>query len=114
MFFYTGCYYDSEEYLFPEFNQTCDTTNVTFSGSVTTLLDNYCLTCHSNNDAAFRGGNIKLENYSDVKAQVDNGRLEGAINHMPGFSPMPKGSSKLNDCNLTIIQKWIDDNSPNN
>jgi hypothetical protein len=52
--------------------------------------------------------------YSDVILRVDDGSLIGSINHDNGFSPMPKGSSKLNLCNITVIQKWIDDGAPNN
>lgn len=110
----TGCYYDSKEYLFPQNSNGCDTTNITYNLSVKPILNNYCLSCHSNSTAASLGGNIKLENYVDVKLRADNGSLLGSVKQAGGFSPMPKGSSKLDDCKLTIIQKWIDDGAPNN
>lgn len=109
-----GCYYDSKEYLYPQDIAACNTTNVTYNLSVRPILNSYCLSCHSNNSASSLGGNVRLEMYSDVILRVDDGSLIGSINHDNGFSPMPKGSSKLNLCNITVIQKWIDDGAPNN
>ena len=56
-----GCFYDSEEYLFPTLNTQCDTVNITYAASVIPILDNHCLSCHSNSTAAAFGGNIALE-----------------------------------------------------
>lgn len=112
--FLYGCYYDSKEYLYPQEIAGCDTTNVTYNQSVSSILNSYCLSCHSNNSAASLGGNIRLEDYSDVILRVNDGSLIGSISHDNGFSPMPKGSSKLNSCNITVIQKWIDEGAPNN
>lgn len=114
LFFMSGCFYDSEEYLYPQVNNDCDTTNVTFAISVKPILSGSCLSCHGNNTAASFGGNIKLENYTDVKQRVDDGSLIGSINHASGYSPMPKGSSKLDACKINIIQIWIDAGAPNN
>jgi hypothetical protein len=110
----SGCYYDSEEFLYPEINNQCDTSNITFSGSVSPLLSQYCFSCHSNSTSAAYGGNIKLEDYTDVRTQADNGRLLGAIQHSPGYSAMPKGAGKLTDCTISSINIWIEDGSPNN
>jgi hypothetical protein len=109
------CYYDSKEFLFPEVGNTCDTTNVTYTASVVPVLDQYCLGCHNNTSASSAGGNIKLENYPDVKTVADNGKLMGSVTHSSGFSWMPKGSSsKINDCSITILQIWVDSGAPNN
>ena len=112
-FIIKSCYYDSKEYLFPQINTSCDTTNVTYSASVVPVLDQYCLGCHNNTSASSLGGNIKLENYADVKTRADNGSLVGTISHDPGYSAMPKGASKLDDCTITIIKKWVDSGAPN-
>jgi hypothetical protein len=64
-----GCYYDNEEYLYPQLNTVCDTVSVTYSVSVKSVLKQNCLSCHSNNTAASLGGNIKLENYANVKSR---------------------------------------------
>lgn len=108
-----SCYYDSEEYLFPELSSGCDTSNVTFSTTIQPMLQSYCYSCHSNSNASGSGAGIKLENYSDVKAMADNGRLLGSISHENGYSPMPKGGSKLSDCKITQTQVWIENGAPN-
>jgi hypothetical protein len=110
----SSCYYDSEEYLFPQISQTCDTTNVSFTNSVQPVLENNCYSCHSNNTAAQFGNNIKLEDYDDVKLRVDDGRLLGSILHEGGYSPMPKGGSMLDDCSVELMTIWIDNGAPNN
>ncbi len=109
-----SCYYDSEEFLYPTLNSSCDTTNVTFSSSVKPVLQQYCYSCHSNSKAASFGANIKLEDYADVKISADNGRLYGTIAHLPQYSPMPKGGGKIDDCDILIIKTWIDAGAPDN
>ena len=109
-----SCYYDNEEYLYPQPDTACDTATVTYSTSVRSLLDNNCLSCHSNNEASLRGGNIKLENYADVKLRAGDGSLLGAISHESGYSPMPREAPKLDDCSISIIRIWVNAGSPDN
>jgi len=52
--------------------------------------------------------------YAADKAMGQNGKLYGTINHSPGFSPMPKGMSKMNNCQIATIKKWVDTGMPNN
>jgi hypothetical protein len=107
------CYYDSEEYLYPRTDSECDTANITYSGSVKPILQNNCYGCHSNSTSSF-GGNIRLEDYADVKIRADNGSLVGSITHSGGFSPMPKGAAKLQDCDIAVVQRWVEAGAPNN
>jgi hypothetical protein len=109
----TGCYYDSEERLYPKISSPCDDVNVTFSKTITPILHS-CQTCHSNSNAASEGSGIKLENYNDVKSYIINGRLMGAINHLNGYAAMPQGGGKLADCEISQLQKWINDGTLNN
>lgn len=107
----TGCYYDVEEELYPPDSTACDLTNITFSGTIEPLIVAECAaTCHSN---AVMNGNISLEGYQNIKEQAENGNLMGAVRHDPGFSPMPQGGSKLPQCQIESIQKWIDNGTPN-
>lgn len=107
----TSCYYDNEDLLNPG-NGTCDTNAVTYNGTVVPLLQSGgCLGCHSGGAPS---GNISLSTYNSVKAAALNGKLYGAINHSPGFSPMPQGGNKLNNCNISKIKAWIDAGSINN
>ena len=91
-------------------NSTCDTTSATFT-LVRAIISNKCQGCHSGTAAA---GGIDLSTYNGVKAKVNDGRLWGAINHLPGYSPMPKNGNKLSDCEITQVRKWIEAGSPNN
>ncbi len=106
-----SCYYDNMEELFPDTGGTCDTTNITFSGTVMPILQSYCLGCHSGSAPS---GNIVIENYDDVVGLVHSGKLMGSIRFEQGYSPMPKGGNKLSDCNITKIEHWIADGMLNN
>ena len=114
MAFVSACYYDSEEYLYPQVNDLCDTVNVTYTLSVIPILDYHCYTCHSNATSPTFGGNIKLENYTDLMIQVNNGRLMESVKHSSGSIPMPKDAPKIEDCKIAILQIWIDADALNN
>ena len=105
-----GCYYDKQELLNPG-NAICDTTTITFSGSVNPILMTHCVVCHSGANPPL---GVKLDTYTGVKAQASNGKLFGSINYSPGFSPMPKNSAKLSNCNIAKIRKWISAGALNN
>lgn len=107
-FILSGCYYDSEEALYGKpGGGTCDTSVTKFSTQIQPILSSYCLSCHSNASASGSGAGIKLQDYTDVKTYIDNGRLVGAIEHNSGYSSMPKGGGKLSDCDILIINTWI-------
>ncbi len=91
--------------------QACDTTNVTYSITVKTIMDNNCMGCHS---GASPAGGIPITNYSEVKTIAANGSLLGSVEHSGGYSPMPKGMAKLSDCNISQIKIWINDGMQNN
>ena len=106
-----GCTYNKEEELYPN-TGNCNTSNVSFSATITPILQKYdCSLCHS---SVTQSGNISLANYNNVKTQVNNGRLFGAINHEPGFSQMPQGGNKMNQCDISKVKAWIDAGAPNN
>jgi len=104
--FVTSCYNDSEEALFPNINNTCDTVNITYSVTIQTMLNNYCIACHSG------GGTTVLVNYNDVSLKSD--RIIGAIEHKSGFLPMPSGGLMLDSCHINQFVKWVALGKPNN
>ena len=108
-FVFTGCYYNKEDLLY---GTNCDSSSVTYSSTITSILNNYgCLGCHV---GANPSGGINLETYTNVKAIADIGKLFGAINHSPGFNPMPDGAAKMNSCDIKKVKAWIDAGAPNN
>jgi hypothetical protein len=106
----TSCYYDKEDSVYP-YDNLCNTTNVTYSGTVEPILSQSCVGCHLSDSPS---GNVILDSYEAVKVHADNGKLYGSINHDSGFSPMPKDGNKLSDCQISQIKAWIDKGSPNN
>lgn len=114
-FIFSGCYYDSEEALLGKPGTgICDTTVSNFSTEIKPILSSYCLSCHSNSAALSSGGGVKLQDYADVMTYVSNGRLAGSIQHMSGFSPMPKGGGTLSNCDISMINAWITKGALNN
>jgi len=114
MIIISSCYYDKEELLYPVTENVCDTTNFTYGVKVSEIINSNCLACHGNSVYTIAGGGINLDGYSNLKAFVDNGKLIGSINHEQGFSPMPKNGGKLSECDISIIELWINSGSPDN
>jgi hypothetical protein len=108
-FFFVSCYYDNEEALYPQLNTSCDTTNVTYSGTIVPILSNNCYSCHSTANAAF-GGNIRLDTYADVNANA--ARIVPAIKQT-GPKPMPP-NGKLKTCSINQFDIWVRNGMPNN
>lgn len=92
-------------------SENCDLTNITYSKTIVNIVNTYCLGCHNTNS----GQNATLlNNYANVKAQVDNGKFLGTIQHSQGFIPMPSADTKLDPCTIEKIKTWINDGAPNN
>jgi uncharacterized membrane protein len=90
---------------------SCDTATFTYSAAVKPIMTGKCVGCHNPNNL---GGNIDLSTHAAVKVTALNGKLYGSVAHLTGYSPMPKNSAKLSDCEIRQIQKWITAGSQNN
>ena len=108
--FMQSCYYDNVEDLYPQLPE-CDTANVTYSKSIWPVINSNCTGCHGGNAPA---GNTRLENYNDISSAANNGSLLGTIRHENGWSPMPKGGGKLNNCDIAKIETWVNQGTPDN
>jgi hypothetical protein len=108
----SACYYDNEEFLYPDINNDCDTTHVDFTSSIQPLLSDNCYSCHSNNTAPSFGNNIALEDYPDVRNTAS--LVLGSIKHDGTASPMPKNGGKLNSCFITQFELWVSNGMPEN
>lgn len=108
--FFTGCYNDSKEYLYPELSGDCDTTNITFALSVKPIIEGNCKSCHSGSSPS---GGVSIENYTQTKALADDGRLVNVINATGGYPLMPQGMA-LPDCSIKTIEIWVAAGAPNN
>jgi uncharacterized membrane protein len=92
----------------------CDTTKYTYKAAIAPLLSEYCYSCHSAASAPANGGNIVLDNYNSLLQQAQNGNLQGGVQHLPGYNAMPLSGNKLEDCQITQINKWIEAGAQNN
>lgn len=104
-----SCYYDKADVLMGDV--TCDTTSFTYSNQIQPILSQYCISCHSVNNAS---GGVRLDDYPNVKEYADNGELLCVIKHESGCSPMPKDAPQLNPCDIRLFELWVDDGAPNN
>ncbi|MDZ4807407.1 MAG: hypothetical protein SGI96_03975 [Bacteroidota bacterium] len=110
----SSCYYDKEDLLYGNINSgpcTDSTGTVSYAQKVVPVFQQFCYSCHT---GSFPSGGIVMGTYTTDKAIGLNGKLFGSINHAAGFSPMPKGMSKMNACQIAVIKKWIDAGMPNN
>ena len=111
--FLCSCYTDKEELLYPDTG--CDDLgNVSFLTDVTPLIESQCLACHSAANSASLGASIVLETYDDVTFGYESLGLLSAIKHESGSSPMPKSGSKMTDCEIKIIETWINEGGEDN
>ncbi len=87
-------------------DSVCDTTQVTFKGSVDPIFQTYCYGCHS---AGNKSGGIDLTDFNQLALLISNGALLGSVRHEAGYIPMPQGGSKLSDCEINTIAIWARD-----
>ncbi len=92
-------------------NDICDTSNVTFSGSIFPLIQSNCIGCHTGSTA---GGQVDLSSYQNISIVANNGKLLASVNHDIGVNPMPKGGNKLPACRIDQIRIWIQNGAQNN
>ncbi len=89
----------------------CDTTNFTYSGAIAPMMNTFCVGCHN---ASLTGGGYDFSNYDGVASAVLYERLLGSMQQLPDYSAMPQGGSRLSDCKITQVRKWIEAGAPNN
>jgi hypothetical protein len=109
LLFFVSCYYDNEEALYPTLNNACDTTYVTYSGTIVPLLNNNCTVCHG---GSIPSGSILLTNFTSVQTVASSGLLMNALNGN-GVQVMPVSGS-LSVCKIAQFQIWIRNGMPNN
>jgi len=106
---FSNCTYHNEVDYFKDTTNLCKTDSMSFQNDVYPVLLNSCVGCHGNSGAEAR---INLEGYDNVKK--NNVRMMNAIEHKAGTSPMPQGSSKLDDCTINQLNAWIAQGLKNN
>ena len=119
-FLLSSCYYDNIEELYvknpADSVSGCDTTStvLSYANDIQPILTAQCGTgnnsCHGSLSSI-----LNLSEYGGVKGSADAGKLVGVITWASGFSQMPKGStSKIDECSIGKIRKWVKAGAPNN
>lgn len=101
------CYNDNETDLYPFV--PCDSTQVTYNKTITSLMATNCNRCHA---ASIANGSIITDNYESVKTLAVSGILWNVVNQNPGAKPMPQDGPKLSSCDLAKIKHWINSGAP--
>lgn len=103
----TACFYDNEQDLYGNGNQ-CDTTALSYSADIRPILDANCISCHA------PGGEQEgspLVTYDDVVKYTADRNIVDRTNGTGSLMP-PEG--KMNDCNVSYIEAWVNAGAPNN
>jgi hypothetical protein len=114
LIFFSACYYDKKDQVYPQvIVTTCDTTNVTYSTTVTGILNANCISCHGSS-ANSLGGGIVLNTYATLKPYVTNGNLVNSILQNGKVPSMPLNMPKIDDCSINKIVAWVNKGAINN
>lgn len=89
----------------------CDSGTVTYSGVISKIMSNNCIGCHKPGNL---GGGFDLSSHAGVKDCAATGKLYNAVAQNGQAQAMPKGGTKLSNCNISAIKSWIDAGTPNN
>jgi mono/diheme cytochrome c family protein len=109
----SGCYFDNEDDLYPEAKKCNDTTGtVSYASKVQPIFNTSCNAsgCHNSSSAS---ANIILDTHAGAVDAIGK-KLVSAIAHDGNASEMPKNGSKLSDCKIATIQKWVNQGAANN
>lgn len=112
-FAFTACFYDKADVVYPTTAAACDTTTVTYSNQIVSILNAQCNYCHGA-AANSIGGGIYLNTYAALKPYVNNGSFLNSILQNGKASAMPKNGAKMDNCSILKIQSWINKGALNN
>ena len=91
--------------------EVCDTLDVKYSTKISTLLTNKCVGCHN---GSVSSSATDYSNYAALQGIALDGNLMGCIKQLAGYPKMPKGGNMLSDCEIRMVQIWVDAGAPNN
>jgi hypothetical protein len=100
-----SCYNDSEEAIYGVVD--CDVTNVTYSTDVAPIINSSCATtgCHVSGGS----GPGNFNDFNELSAKIADGSFQNRVLVQMTMPP----SVPLQDCELDLIQAWIDNGALN-
>jgi len=110
-----SCYNDQYDKLYPApvTPVVCDTTTVSFAHDITPIFQANCETpgCH---EAGATTSGLDLTTYTGASSTLSRRNILGDITFSSGSTGMPKGGSKIPDCDINKNTKWANEGFPNN
>jgi hypothetical protein len=106
-----ACYYDNEEELYGNNNNSCDTVSRRYSVHIKPLIENKCGSCHKAGAASYSG--IPLDEFSKIKLYINSGDLLRRINSKESSQVMPP-SGQIPLCDRQTIEAWVKAGALNN
>ncbi|MFN8348990.1 MAG: hypothetical protein U0X91_28580 [Spirosomataceae bacterium] len=93
--------------------QPCNNKIISFANDVKPILIKSCYSCHDNRN---HFGGCKLEDFTDVQNWVSSGELQYSIYYDTDNIPIPKmpKGGKLSECDITVINNWVNQGAENN
>ena len=58
--------------------------------------------------------NVRHDSYESELIVVNDDRLRGVVNHLPGYVKMPYNQPMLPECELNKINAWLNNGAPEN
>ena len=112
--FLNSCYYDNFKELHPAnaiVPSACDTVlAISYSTQIVPIINAACVRCHNSTGSAH-----DMTTYTSVyNDAITFGYLYNSVAQDGTVQPMPEGASKLSDCDITKIKKWVAAGAPNN
>lgn len=107
VFVFSSCAYNSEEELYGI--EECDTIVVTWENPIQEILAENCVPCHNEE---LNYNDVRHDTYEFELIVVNDGRLNGVVNHLPGYPQMPYQLPQLPDCELLLINTWLERGAP--
>ncbi|MFM2135394.1 MAG: hypothetical protein RL021_794 [Bacteroidota bacterium] len=109
-----GCYYDSLEEIYPTtFNGECSTDSITYTNFIGPFISERCLSCHQTSASV---GAPPLGTYMNIRSLADNSDtvLLKVLAHASGYSAMPPGGTKIDNCSYSKVEAWVKNGMPQN
>lgn len=92
---------------------TYDCTGITptYTNNVKAIMDANCATsgCHS---AGSKAAGKDFSSFNATSSNASSNSFMGSMQHLSGYSSMPKGASKLSDADLQTLYCWIQNGKP--
>ena len=89
----------------------CSSTAPTYTAIIKPVLDAKCATSGCHNASSAKSG-FDLSTYATCKTASEDAAFRGAIQHISGFSNMPRGGDKLDEPTVKIISCWVQNGAP--